>query len=65
VTRDTQGNYHCDGPGCGRDVGNGGIGVCASVVDVDPTTGGQRHRHLCYPDGENPGCRDLLLGSLA
>lgn len=62
MSRAPDGSYHCNG--CGVGVGNGGIGSCASVVDVDPETGGQRHRHLCYPAGENPGCRDLLLGSL-
>lgn len=67
MSRREGGTYVCDGPDCGRDIGNGGIGMAMSLVDYHD--GGQRHRHLCYegtgPDGQPiPGCRDLLLGGL-
>lgn len=67
MSRLPDGTYVCNGPGCGADIGNGGIGMAVSVVDY--FDGAQRHRHLCYtrPDdnGEpGPGCRDLVLGGL-
>ncbi len=64
MSRRPDGTSVCDG--CGGDIGNGGIGMAMSLVDYHD--GDQRHRHLCYvritDDGQQPGCRDRLLGDL-
>lgn len=65
MSRLPDGSHVCDG--CGRDIGNGGIGSAMSLVDYHD--GEQRHRHLCYEQTDEDGvtqlgCRDELLGEL-
>lgn len=67
MSRAPDGSYVCDGPDCGQDIGNGGIGTAMQLVDYHD--GEQRHRHLCYTRNDDdgnpaPGCRDTLLGGL-